>query len=731
MAHSKKHVWRHIVSILARRRCALAAGAALVSLCGATGVHAQAFTGLTFAPSGDGAAWAVDPTKVTADFPNYRFVPSPCVTYTTDASSGQYVRITAIFQPQRDPVACAVGLIGSIGNLRIQGNPQLEVPGGAVYRTKARLSTPTGTAVPGVRIGVGFALFDDTHYLNTSSPEGIFEQFSTAPMDIYAHHVGGTKVPLFGAAMRYMQPNLSVDGLAPNQPVTFNIHAWGLEKASLPGTGVLPLTSSQAGVAQDVAVGQPLKLSVNLLAANLPAGNYVSRIRLVARNATRTTFSLGTHAAPSSTAMQSGRIVDPWQLTMTPVPSGTYDVYYRLATGTQAPGMSLVPVGDGVAAKADGLGGYEYRIGAINVSPTATMQIGNTFHDYPLRGATPPVKQDYVRSMANYLTGFASHFGSDVLPNSWWRLNASGNVVMAWEEGNLNFDKWADTFAPAGAGRKLLITFYGSPLGVGEDDGAKGAWGGSATGFSISAPKAAMLSKYGEAVTRTVTRYKGRVAAVECWNEPDSIGHFVGSPTGLADFCAMVSVKAKAADSDVKVICPQASFPGGVGYIMSARTSSDEPIGKFCDMVGTHLYGFVGSDRSGRPYAGNQPLAEAVREVRWRLNQFPETAGKPLAVTEFGYHNCMWGGAYTPVYPLSSVQTDSVRAQIAYQSLLTLKEMGVKSAALYSYSTTGQESVNGCQVDGGFSWQYYYKGGTGGAPNTSVINQINTATSSF
>jgi hypothetical protein len=686
--------------------------------------QAQAYTGLAFSAAAN-MAWAVNPAKIAADFPEYRLVPSPCVTYTTDASSGQYVTVTAIFKPNpADPTCKNAGF----GNLIIQGNTTLDVPAGAVYRFKARLSTPPGATVANVRMGVGFEVWDGPSNEITMPPDGIFEPYGSAPMDVVAHHLGRTVFPRYGKVLPNMQPRLNVTGLAAGKTVTFNIHSLGLEKASLPSTGILPLTSGQSPSVQDIAVAQPLKLTVNLLAANLPPATYVSRIRLVSRTPAGTAYSLGSHTALSSATAVSGLVVDPWQVTMLPVPSGTYDLYYRLATSAQAPGQALTPVGDGMTARADGLGGQEYRIGALTVAPTATMAVGNAFHDYPLRGSAPPVKQDFVRSLANSLTTLGANFGADVLSNNWWYLDASGNVQMAWDQGNLTFDRWADTFAPTGAGRKLLITFYGSPLGVGENDQAKGGWGASATGFSISAPKEAMLAKYGEAVNKTVTRYKGRVAAVECWNEPDSVDHYVGTPTRLADFCAVVSQQAKAADPDVKVICPQAAFLESIGYVMSARTSNNEPIGKFCDFVGAHLYSHVGNDRAGQPYSGNQPLSEAVREMRLRLNQFPETAGKPLAVTEFGTHECTWWNGFMPKYPASSVQSSTLRGQILYQSLLTLKEMGVKAATLYSYNTGGQESVNGCPINGGYSWQY---DDTNKTPVTPVINQINNATATF
>lgn len=697
------------------------AAAAILGLMSSTGTQAQTYAGLVFSPAANNLAWAVDPSNVSGIAPAYRFVQDPCVNITTAKSPDNLsVLLTVTFTPDASKCPGA-----TVGNFRIQGNQELSVPAGTVYRFKGRLQTPAGSALPNVRVGAGFEFWDDAGRDQFwMPPEGVFEHYSATAMDVGAAYLGQTKFPRFDSALKYMQPTLMVTGILPNQVFKLQLYALGLEEARISTMGILPLSSVRTDVVHELAPVQPLKLSVNLLAANWSTGQFTSRMRLVPRTTTARPITFS-HVASSPL---EGLVVDPWQVsTPLSMAAGTYDVYYRLTPGTQSQaGARLMPL-DGVSERADGSGGYEYKIGAIKVLSGATMSIGNTFHDYPLRGTAPTVTQDFVRSLHNYLTGFAANINNVSYPNNWWRLDTSGNVVMAWDEGNTNFDKWANTFAPVGSAKKLLITFYGSPLGVGENDQAKGAWGASATGYSISAPKAAMLSKYGDAVARTVTRYKGRIFALECWNEPDSTGHYVGTPTRLADLCATISRRAKAVDSTVKVICPQASQPEGLGYIMSAKTSAGEPIGQFCDMVGMHMYGRVGS-YAGVPMAGNQSLADAVREFSLRLARFPNTAGKPVVMTEVGFHDCLWGGAYGQLIPAEGMQSASTQALVLFNSLLTLKELGVSAAALYSYNTTGTDVVNGCPVTGGFSWQYNYGNAT---PNSSAISRINAAANSF
>lgn len=586
---------------------------------------------------------------------------------------------------------------------------------GENYRLQANISV-FNAGGPSTLIGVGYESWNSTGSGLTDGPVSVVEQsLLNTPQVATSYLTANTTSDKYGQVLTDMQPRLKVYNIPALKTVSLRLHALSLKRTTLAGTWIRPLNTVQSILPSGSNMARPFRVAVNLFAQNTIA-DYQSNLRLVL-SGTTTTINYGTRAVTAGLSSSSGTglLQDSWNGLAAPTGPGTYDVYYRLIPNGSSSAATLSPSDPSVVGSSDGAGGTQYKIGQIKVDWASTMEIGNTFHH--LSPATSaPVNHEFVRSLGHDKTSL----------DNWWRIDpVTHEPVMAWDEGNQSFPDWV--IGVSGFIRKAVITFYGMRPEIAAHPNESGAWG--IPGY-VSAPTAAGLVTYTKVIQKTLDKFKGSLYAVECWNEPDSTDHYVGSQTQLADMCKSVYQATKAVDPNnyIKIICPQASSPAAIGYVLSAKTSNNEPITNYCDMIGTHLYGYTGTDANGKAYSLNS-LATALRELKFRASKFPGAANKAIAATEFGVHDCLWNGEYTQAHPSSSVQTDNnVKADIVYQSLLTLKEYGVKAVALYSYDNTRLEYYGACPIYGGYSWQY---DAASSSAITPVITKIGNAVSSF
>lgn len=365
-------------------------------------------------------------------------------------------------------------------------------------------------------------------------------------------------------------------------------------------------------------------------------------------------------------------------------------------------GPAMVVLGkEEAAARAAGAGA-----GAGATPDDAGMYIGHAFHRYP--GASEKafgpltVRYQFARSLANDLTYL----------NQWW----TGEDRYDWR----GIDRWANFHAGPGQ-RRLLITFSGSPQWASQAPEQYAAMGQPG---NAAPPKRHLLPAYQRMVKETVARYKGRLLAVECWNEPNSRDFFSGTPTELADLCQAVYEGSKAAAPEVPVICPQADSPENMGFVYEARTSGGESILKRCDVLGAHIYNRLGRDAHGHSYSA-QRLEDSVRLMR-RVAQRHGVAHKQLAVTEFGVSSCVTQP--TRQHPLSFGRMGSPEAgEALYQTLRGFRELGVWMVALYSFDHEDNDPQ--CRP-GGFTRMMRSEGGRQRV-DEAVVKRLNDAVTDF
>lgn len=510
----------------------------------------------------------------------------------------------------------------------------VSVVDGTVYRLDARVEL-TGGVRP-MQVGIGYQLLraDGGYVADWAPASGQYALAAGATQSVSAAYLGGDANALKGVAVAKALPRLVVFNIPAGRTVSLSMKALTQEQRVVAGKVELAAWSSMP---QSVAPGSVLPLDVQLRMA--PGGQVYSSMLSLQSGAKVYRQTQQVEAA-------SGRwsaVQDGWNW---PVPSdapeGAYAVVYEV------PAL-----------------GIKQTLGTVSVAPVgAGMAIGFGVHRYPGSSETTlgPMQgtHQFVRSLAHdklYLT-------------QWWL----GPDHYDWTA----LDEWADFHAKDGR-RRLLLTFSGSPRWASaspDQPSAMGAMGNAAP------PKPMFRDAYARMVSQTVARLKGRLLAVECWNEPDVPSFFSGTQTDLADLCAAVSVQAKAQDAEVKVICPQPTDPVALDWVYSSKTRSGVPIHQFCDWVGSHVYNRLGQDPKGYDYvrdAGVDQVMDSIRLINQRHGM-----DKPIAVTEFGVSSCEVRPAEwhpTAFGAMPSAQA----AEALYQSIRAFRQKGAVALGLYSY----------------------------------------------
>lgn len=114
-------------------------------------------------------------------------------------------------------------------------------------------------------------------------------------------------------------------------------------------------------------------------------------------------------------------------------------------------------------------------------------------------------------------------------------------------------------------------------------------------------------------ITALVTRYKGRIADYELWNEPNAPGFWSGSPAEMVDMAARAYRIIKSIDPKATVLSPASASPG---WPLSHEVWLDHYLtaggGKYADVIAWH--GYVG--RENVPPLPPEDLLQQINAIR-------------------------------------------------------------------------------------------------------------------
>lgn len=116
-----------------------------------------------------------------------------------------------------------------------------------------------------------------------------------------------------------------------------------------------------------------------------------------------------------------------------------------------------------------------------------------------------------------------------------------------------------------------------------------------------------------EFVTAVVTRYQGRIADYEMWNEPNIIGFYTGTPAQMVDMVARASRIIKSVNPHAKIVSPSSS---GSGWPTQHDVWLDQYLqaggGKFTDVIAWH--GYPGFDNRAPPPP--EVMVQQINQIR-------------------------------------------------------------------------------------------------------------------
>ncbi|WP_290868579.1 hypothetical protein [Aquabacterium sp.] len=523
------------------------------------------------------------------------------------------------------------------------------VQGGERLCLSAQVSAQ-GVQAP-VILGLGFQFYraDDAYLSDFVPATGEYKVWVGESQVLSAGHVSGEPDPGTGVLPGSLYPRLSVYNIPAGATVRLRVSDVTMT-AERPRSEaeVLPLSRPIPALAP----GQIWPLTVEV--AGRP-GQKGGRSRLSLVDTQGKVGAVFDSAQPLG-FVHGGVTRDVWRPRLPRgLPVGTYGVVYEV------PDMGL-----------------KRRLGEVQVRPSAGMWLGMAFHRYPGRSEASlgplRLRYQFARSLASdetYLT-------------QWW----TGPDQYDWR----GVTRWAHFHAQPGE-RRLVFTFSGSPRWASAQPDQPAAMG---LPGNAAPPAMAYRGAYQRMVRETLLRFKGRVLASECWNEPNNPAFFTGTQTDLADLCKAVAIATKAVDPKVLVICPQADKPGNLDIVYSARTSDGEPIHQFCDLVGSHVYDRLAQDRFGRDY-GAPRLRDALDDMVAMGRK--HGVNKPLAVTEYGLSSCLLqpGLAHPTVF---GRMPSEEAAEALYDAIAEFRAFGVSLLALYSFDHESNDPR--CRPGGSF-----------------------------
>jgi hypothetical protein len=141
------------------------------------------------------------------------------------------------------------------------------------------------------------------------------------------------------------------------------------------------------------------------------------------------------------------------------------------------------------------------------------------------------------------------------------------------------------------------------------------------------------IGDWDEFVRALVSRYKGRIASYELWNEPNASGYWSGTPTQMAELAEHAYGIIKSIDPAAIVTTPAAS---STGWPLAHDAWMDQYLdaggGKYADVVAWHGY----SGRNDRPALPPEELPDQIRALRAVLDKHG-MGQKPIWNTEGGW----------------------------------------------------------------------------------------------
>jgi len=141
------------------------------------------------------------------------------------------------------------------------------------------------------------------------------------------------------------------------------------------------------------------------------------------------------------------------------------------------------------------------------------------------------------------------------------------------------------------------------------------------------------LDDWEEFVRALVTRYKGRIASFEMWNEPNVSGFWSGTPQQMVELAAHAYPIIKSIDPAAIVIAPAVS---STGWPLAHDLWLDEYLsaggGKFADVIAWHGY----SGRNDRPALPVEDLLGQIQSLRSVLARH-QLSSLPIWDTEGGW----------------------------------------------------------------------------------------------
>ena len=208
-------------------------------------------------------------------------------------------------------------------------------------------------------------------------------------------------------------------------------------------------------------------------------------------------------------------------------------------------------------------------------------------------------------------------------------------------------------------GVDVLLTLGQTPAWASSNPGAQSSYGAGA-----SAPPA-NIADWDSYVQAVATRYKGKIAAYELWNEPSSNAYWTGSVQQMVQLSADAYRIVKSIDPDAVVVSPAGDQDWLAQFLQAGG-------GAYVDAIGYRL-----SPAPDAPEAAVQ-LATSVRSIMSANG----AGSKPLWNTAI---------SWTPTVSFSS---DDEKASFVARSLIVNASIGVARLDWYAWDNHSSVSLN-------------------------------------